>query len=54
MKKKQWLTVDDCRLILALHKRGRPAEAIAEGIGLSCHSVRRVIQFYNFFKEIEQ
>lgn len=44
---------DDVLLILKLHGRGTPPPKIADVLGVSTHTVRRCIQFYKFFKEIE-
>lgn len=53
MSKAERITADDVRLILQLHKRGRPPEKIAEGIGLHYSTVARTLQYRKLFDEIE-
>lgn len=52
MSKRSRITEDDCRLALALYKRGASAYKIADAINLSYCTVRKVIQFSTLFKEI--
>lgn len=54
MPRAKRLNIDDITLILRLHERETPPHKIADALNISVHSVYRVIQFIEFYKEIEK
>lgn len=54
MSNRSRITADDCKLILALHKRGASPIKIADAVNLSYHTVCKCIQYHTLFKEMEK